>query len=281
MMMRWLIDETGEVWPANSERLISKLELTTLPSADRAEFAVTNFGFVMVEQLKSGLVVRWRPTFVCRESIAATVFFLSDQVEQRVVVETIAKPRVRRLYPNVASATRAIVQQFSASPCDDEGHFVSKPRDVATLGPNSRLRWAFEAIASSHRRFDPVSLWTTLQRTMGDRYILLDPVDERRRLRVMSIGFGYTKFDRKWSRRAPGSDIEDQPDTAYARSAVQGLWTAHDSKVPIVEDVDATIWVPSRGRSPLRYTRLVLPLDVAGKQCILTTSELISESPET
>ena len=47
----------------------------------------------------------------------------------------------------------------------------------------------------------------------------------------------------------------------------------------MVEDVEASFWVPSRGRTSLRYTRLILPLDVAGKRCILSTSELLAILP--
>jgi hypothetical protein len=278
-MTQWLVDETGEIWSPNSERLRSRLGFAARPFVDREAFVVTNLGYVAIQQLPNGMIVRWRPTYVRRESVAATVLFLGDQPDQRVIISSLAAVWFNRLFPNVPAAADALLAQFASERCSDGGCFIARPRAIETLGSKSKMRHALDAAATSQLQYDPSALWNMLQQTVGDRYLLLDPDCERRRLRVMSIGSGYGNVSRRWRNSAQGTDFEDQPDTAYAQSAARAFWPVFDARTPVVEDVDASFWVPSRGRMSLRYTRLILPLDVAGKRRILSTSELAAILP--
>lgn len=277
--MHWLVDETGTIWPAHSEQLRSRLGFARRSLGERETFLVSNLGFVGIRQLRSGLMVRWRPTYVGREALAASIYLVRDQQEQRTVVSSLATEWRNVLHPTIDDAADAMAVCFGTARSTTSGHFIARPRPVESLSPESPLRKAFGAAIDNQLQYDPTGLWAMLQRTVGCRFLLLDPSFATRRFRVLSVGSGYSKFSHKWMSHAQGSDFEDQPDRSYARAVSNGFWTVLDRGQPSVEDVDASLWIPSRGRVIARYTRLVLPLQVGRRRCILSTSELDSIVP--
>ena len=278
-MPHWLIDPTGTVWPADSERLRSRLGLAPRTSGDRARFLVANMGFIAVEQLGNGLGVRWRPTYTQRETVAATIIHLREQGEQRVVISTIDNSEIHSLFSGISEACDAMLHRFAGERNTSGGYFLAKPRARDSLLAGSVLRKTLDEAVSRGLSYDPMSLWESLQRSVGSRFLLLDPDRSDRKLKVLSLGSGYTKMSRRWTSEAQGTDFEDQPDVSYARAAARAFWTAAQSGKPVIEDVEASMWVPSRGRSAVRYTRLVLPIEVNGRRRILSTSELHSFVP--
>ena len=86
-------------------------------------------------------------------------------------------------------------------------------------------------------------------------------------------GFRATFLDDTWLSRSSGLRVEDQPDYYYGRWVAEAYrHTTHD-RAPRLEDVDAIICTPRLGRSRVRYTRLIVPMQMpSGKPCLLGAS---------
>ena len=278
-MTTWLIDPSGDVWPPDSETLRANLGMAHRDIADRVSFLVTNLGFIAVRKLNSGLYVRWRPTYTHRATVAAAILLLREHRQQRVVVCSIGRVVSHALFQSTPQGCDAILSRFATEQCETGGHFVALPRTRASLEPSSALRRIVDELIASELSVEPIALWNTLQRSVGGRFLMLKPDGDHHKLRVSSVGSGYTTISQKWTNEAQGRDFEAQPDRAYAKAASRGFWSATEQGSPVVEDVEASLWIPSRGRIAIRYTRLIVPLKIDGRMHILGTSELHESRP--
>jgi hypothetical protein len=127
--------------------------------------------------------------------------------------------------------------------------------------------------------FEPFSLWSMLEEHAGGRFILTEQQGEDGRLKVLAWGKGYRSFNKDWTTNAVGRDFEDQPDASYAKWAAASYKAANAAGAPIVEDVEASTWWPGRGRTRLRYTRLVLPLTLHGRRRVLLSTAQSTARP--
>lgn len=273
-MSNWLVDESGEIWPAHSEILRSRLGFAQRVPEERAAYLVTNMGYIAIEMRARGLSVRWRPTWVRRETLAAALLHLAEQPSQRVMIESLTTDWTTRLLPTVEAARDALLTEFGTTKATDGSYFVARPRSAAILGPTSHLRRIFDTAVLNAFRYNPHDLWHHLETHAVGRYLLLDPEPERRGFRIMALGRGFVAPNHEWRRRAPGSPFEEQPDAVYAQEAAKSYWAALEKRSPVVEEVEASTWWQSRGRIAARYTRLVLPLEIAGRCRVLSTTEL-------
>jgi hypothetical protein len=271
-MLSWLIDNKGDLWPAAAYEFPQKLGLSHCPLEKRAVFAVLNLGFISIRELSRGMAVQWRPTSVDRRSVASAVVYFRDQPEQRVCLASFDSTWSTRLLPTAIQAADAMLALFATARNTSEAYFNATPRPRGSLPKGSNLHRVIEGCAAANFECDPLTLWNVLSPTTVGRYVVLRPDEEHHKLHVLAHGGGY-RLARAWTRSARGSNFEDQPDAAYARVVSQAMWTAHKSRLPLVEDVQASMWTPSRGRVLFSYTRAILPMLVNGERCILSTSD--------
>ena len=201
-MTHWLVDETGEIWQAHSEELHTQLGFAPRPTVARANFLVTNLGYISVEVRAHGIAIRWRPTFVRRESLAAAILLLADQTDQRVVISALGHDWTNCLSPSIDQATNELLDQFAVEQCAHGSHFVAHRRRLESLPSRSLVGRALGAACDAGLRFEPGSLWDMLDRTVDGRYLLVDPDRRRRRLRIMAHGRGYALLSRHWTLKA-------------------------------------------------------------------------------
>ena len=267
--MNWLIDDSGEMWPATYPNLRRRLDFGPRSVEDCSRYLVTNLGYIAVATSRRGLIVRWRPTFVRRATFVSLILYLKDQPDKRVLVATLRRAWSDVLYSTQLSAQVALLKEFDTARCEYGGFFRSRPRALQALPPASLLTTTFSHAREMAFSFEAFDLWKMLDAHSVGRYILLDPQPEQQRLLILVQGQGYPNVGQDWLTGASGRDFFDQPDATYAKAAAKGYWSVMQSGEPLIEDVEASIWWTSRGRSDIRYTRLVLPIEVTGKRRLL------------
>jgi hypothetical protein len=272
----WLIDESGMVWRADSEQLRIRTGCEVGPIRERAEYLECNMGFVSLQQSRRGHYVRWRPTFVRGATFAALVQLLRDQPEGRVAISTLNQSWSDRLHGSIDHAVENLVQEFSTATCDSGGYFRARHREMESLPAASPIQKMTARAQDCDFQFKPSALWESLCEIATGGYLLLEPVSENRQFRIAFHGQGYRTLSRDWQDKASGRFFEEQPDAHYALMSSRSFWRAMEQNIPIIEDVDASIWAPARGRTGLQYTRLLLPLSIGGKRQLLSMSHLIS-----
>jgi hypothetical protein len=205
-----------------------------------------------------------------RETLVALIQLLADERESRVIVSSLHDAWGDALHGGVAQAREAIMREFETARCRRGGFFKARRRNLEALPYVSPLREMLATAKQLRFEFDPISLWCMLERCSGGRYILTE--SHRGRLRIVAWGKGYTSFSCDWIAQAPGRDFEDQPDIAYAKQAAVAYKFASETDVPLIEDVEASTWWPTRGRTQLRYTRMVMPLSLQGSRRLVLSS---------
>ena len=278
-MITRLIDECGEIWPDGSETLRLRLGFAARTSDDRAQFLVENLGYISVQGHPRGLVLRWRPTFVSRNAFVALSLLLNGEQESRVLISTLRDTWVDCMCGSLAQAREAVCHEFETARCQSGGYFTARPRRADTLNATSILRKTLERAQSNSFTFAAVDLWQLISDSKEDRFALLKPHPEPGQVVFLAHGNGYSTFSRGWLKEACGQSFLDQPDTAYARAASKAFWPTVQSQVPLIEDVDASLWWSARGRYYLSYTRVLMPILIPGKDpLLLSVAQLRSSS---
>ena len=272
-MSNCLIDENGSVWPADSPQLRRRL-WASQPAPVLCQYAVTNLGFAQLSLSPRAIIIRWRPTSISKETLVGLVQALMDQADGRVSISTLRMDWAESICGSIEQARAALLREFETARCERGGYFRAVPRHPDTLAAGSPLGRVLGASLQANGVFDPVSLWQMLEHSAGGRYILTEAQGDHGPLRIVAWGSGYQSMTSRWIADAPGKNFEDQPDAAYAKGSIKSYRSAIARGVSIVEDVDASTWWPGRGRSRIRYSRLILPLTLeSGRRLVLSTAQ--------
>ncbi len=105
--------------------------------------------------------------------------------------------------------------------------------------------------------------------------MVLKRAQSSRRLEICDVGHGFLVYDKAWLEKAIGRRFEDQPDHLYARWAAEAYYEASRTEQALIDNVDALIERPGRGKARLQYQRVVLPYrQPCGDQLLLCASML-------
>lgn len=277
-MSLWLIDETGTVHPPGSPALRELFRGVFPSDRECAEYLEVNLGYVSVRRVRSGLHVRWRPTFVRGTTFAAVIRLLSDQPAGRTIISTLGEDWEHRLLPSVDQAVESLRQEFSTATSNGGGYFSARPVAAEHSGLSPAMARMLQFAKDKSYRLEPLEAWNALQSHPSGGYLFLEPVAELRKFRIELHGQGYRTLNRAWQQTASGRFFEDQPDGYYARMSSRSFWQAVETDAPIVESVDASMWVPGRGRTDLKYTRLLMPLEIGRKRRLLSMSHVVASN---
>lgn len=101
---------------------------------------------------------------------------------------------------------------------------------------------------------------------------------DRSPLKVVAWGNGYEHFasGRGWVGHMAGRSILEQPDRAYARWIAGAYERQLKRNETSTEEIEASVWLPGRGRTNIRYRRLLGTLRLQGRTCLISSSETIA-----
>ena len=167
-----------------------------------------------------------------------------------------------RLFPSLAQTIAYIAEKVARA--------ISNlaPRSRAESGRSTYLRTLtahFHPFSpnglNSKQIYDSATLADVLPSRFVTRFMLVEPVNGR--LTITDVGSGFEIFGETWQENARGLPMEEQPDYDYGRW-VQGIYRrVMETRLPRLDEVDATIRRPHRNdRVHLRYRRLDLAVHV-------------------
>lgn len=270
--MQFFIDDEGVELAGHElrRRFRSKLAPDGL-----ATHVVVNFGYVAVALSGDTARLCLRPCVVSQVTLAALLFWLGDRSIDRAVISHYAGTWQHE----VIGPFDAIVERV--------GNLVADPL-VARQGDFRRHRQsgchaALEPLLRlwHHNSGKPFSdpLRASLRDNLQGRYMILKLAPWSRRLEILDVGHGFLVYNDAWLANAIGRRFEDQPDHAYGRWAAETYYEASLTEQPLVDNVDALIHTPGRGKVRLQYQRVVLPHRVPrGGDHLLLCASLLDQS---
>ena len=117
-----------------------------------------------------------------------------------------------------------------------------------------------------------------LRRALGSRYVFVQQDASSERLVFREFGEGLFDHIKPWRVGAVGQPIEDMPDRHYGRWVAQSYLETLSVGQPQIDHVDAIVNWPHRGRSRLRYKRLIVPLDLASDKPLLLGGSIMDDT---
>jgi hypothetical protein len=272
-MQTIVLDDHGRTWDARSSALRSSLHCS-LPDFDFLTYLVENLGYVAVTKIAPNAArIRFQPETVSQTSIAAALYHLVDMGIERTIISH-PDQFVEKLLPSLAQTIAYIAEQIAASHQQPSSAFTSRELPLETLAnTDEALSSLFAQWIDSKQAYDSATLADVLPESLRARFMLVEPVNDR--LTITDVGSGFDFFDETWRRNARGLPMEEQPDYDYGRW-VQGIYRrVLETRLPRLDEVDATIRRPHRNDSiHRRYRRLILPFTCKGngRACLLGAS---------
>ena len=268
-----ILDDHGRAWDARSPALRRVLHCA-LPDFDFLTYLIENLGFVAITKIAPDAVrIRFRPETASETSIAAALYCVADMGIERTIISH-PDQFAERLFPSLAQTIAYIAEKVAANHLQPGAAFTSRERPVDIVAnTDGALSSLLTQWTASKQIYDSTTLADVLPESLRARFILVEPVDER--LTITDVGSGFGIFGETWRENARGLPIEQTPDYDYGRWA-QGIYRrVLETRLPRLDEVDATIRRPHRNdRVHLRYRRLILPFTCKGHgaTCLLGTS---------
>jgi hypothetical protein len=221
---------------------------------------VSNLGFIAINIYGNSSQIRLRPAMVGEATYTCLRRWLGNARSERVVLSWLdenwniellrAGPQLLRRMDDVMALSKRV------KPFD----FLSQQLSAPQLDADATLsqivtNWSACGTPSGQRQ-----LMQMLERALGNRYVVVKPDPTDAKIVFDEFGGGlYADFD-VWRACAVGAPIEEQPDRQYGRWVAEAYTDALRSGKPRIDDVDAIVRWPHKGRTRLRYKRIILPM---------------------
>ena len=265
-----LIDDLGNIWDRFSLELKRNLGFEA-PDTEFSNYVVVNLGFVEIRPFDRGSEVRLRPSKVSQRALVNLLFWLGDRKPGTVVLSTFDEGWRHELLSN----QRVLLEILNR--CADSS---KKPAESFLLRPRVPSRTKFGRLISDLRAAlqdanNIEELRSRCRSFVGTRYTFFRIPPAGSRLVFGEVGEGYRNVDASWRKIARGLPLEDIGDHHFGRWLAEAHHKVLAANEPIVDDVDAFVDWPRRGRVRTRYQRLILPFNSHDRsRWVLSTSTL-------
>jgi hypothetical protein len=272
-MQTIVLDDHGRAWDARSPALRSFLHCS-LPDFDFLTYLIENLGFVAVTKIAPNAArIRFRPETVSQTSVAAALYCLADMEIERTFISH-PNQFAEKLVPGLAQTIAYIAEQIAANHQHPSPAFTSRELRLEMLAnADEALSSLFAQWTDSKQVYDSATLADVLPESLRARFMLVEPVDGR--LTITDVGSGFEIYGETWRKNARGLPMEEQPDYDYGQWVQAIYHRVHETRLPRLDEVGATIRRPDRNDSILcHYRRLILPFTCKGngRTCLLGAS---------
>ena len=265
-----LIDDLGNVWSCYATGLERSLGLKA-SDAQFGDYAVVTRGFVEIRPFARGSEVRLNPSKVSQKAMGTLLYWLRDCAPGSVVLSTFDAGWKHELIADQRQLRDDLMRCADSSPMP-AGPFLLRSREPSGT-PVGRLIPNLRAALQDARNVD--ELRSASRCFLGARFTFFCMPPTGSRLVFAEMGEGYRNPDISWQRMARGLTLEDIGDYYFGRWLAEAHHRVLAANEPIVEDVDALVEWPGRGRVRTRYERLILPFAGPDRsQWLLSTSTL-------
>jgi len=272
----WIIDGRGAVRNLSE---LPRLLGASLSTAKLANYAVENFGYVVVGVRPRCTFVRLRPKLMRGGTLAALWFWLHEHDDRPCSVRWLADDIWRDELIFGFSPTMRLIEALC------ESSAVSR-RDARRRFRKRRLaggRGAFHVDLDQVRDLvfrAPTSVWARhlLSQQFGGRWTLSELDTSNGQVIIRNMGEGYPLYDSAWTCQPLGRSFDEFPDPAYGRFVTRSHREAFEGARPIHDEVDAYINWPRFGLLRTRYERLIAPC-FSGSRTLLLSASIVTADP--
>jgi hypothetical protein len=236
-------------------------------------YIVRNLGYIAVSHDFKSTQILLRPTAVSDAALVACFTALGDKQPSRTTLNIYDDPSNSWQHFILGPWARAIEQLailVARSRREVSNVLISKPTNLARLERKNYLLSALSFWRGCSGFMETDELSRLLAEVLTGRYVLFDATSEA--FIIRGVGDGVPEFARLWLSRTIGMPVQDQPDYLYGRSCAETYARALQQHGPLLEDVDAIANWPGYGPTRRTYQRLVLPVHISGRRCILSAT---------
>jgi hypothetical protein len=272
-----LIDDQGEFWDGGSRQLRSAFD-SPFSGGEFSAYAVRNLGFVAIDQFGSSCQLRLRPAMVSAKAVCALVDWLKMRSFSRVSAAWFTEDWSYEIFPSLKATLERLASVIEAAHTPSSSDFKTRvmgPSDVRHANALAALMERWQSL-SGEGRFTELE-WL-IRQSLGRRYAFVERDDGSARLVFRELGSGIIDHNQMWRRSAIGQPISDLPDKSYGQWVDRCFESALASGAPCIEAVDAIVRWPHRGRSRLRYKRLIVPLAMSSGRPALLGGSIMDDS---
>lgn len=266
---RWMFDDEGNVWPGAEEEWACRLASHMAPDQLRY-YAITNLGFVSLEDAGGSTHIRLRKSKVSPVALASLLYYLSERPVQRTVVSVLNTDWEHEILGNAQNLYARLDQLSVEIFEEDNQRFLRQGVDLDNLEPCES-----HAILYRHwksRRFEAHNM-AELSSDLFDGRFTVVSVRPSSELIIEHAGRGYGVYSNSYLDRARGTRYQDEPDVVYGQWVARAHRRVHRTGEPILEDVDVMIGASRRVRRRACYRRIVLPFTgPLGEAFVVTAS---------
>jgi hypothetical protein len=225
------------------------------------DWAIRNIGLVLINTADRGVRVRLRPEKTSSGALSETLYLLAEARIRRSAVSCFGTQWEHRLFATTQCAAEFLATLSIAISTEKQNDFQRREIDPDLLTQGCDLHILLERWRNFNTNITLQELVNELPPLLRDRAIILEASGRNSRLVIRHVGRGFRIFDPRWVARAPGQDIEDQPDFRYGLWAALSYRKSLQSGLPTIDDVDAIVDNPyTQTRNRGRYRRLIVPI---------------------
>jgi hypothetical protein len=276
--MSWgiLVDDQGEAWADGSAELRRKLATDRTGQA-LSGYVVKTLGFVLIRSSRTGCVISMDADTVSPYALIGTLYWLTDNRPERVVVEQVRAANTPQLMFRYDQAVTFVAQK-----CDARSSRPLFTRHPIMLGNSPfAARWeAVKEIVTSPDIQEHVQL-PILDKLLQGYFTLSRRDPETGRYMIEHVGNGiaghvFGSNGRAWpalGKLPKGKTFANMSDEAYGTWLDDTFSALSEDTAPFCEFVEATLGASTHMPQRIKYSRLVLPYTRASGAYLLTASD--------
>lgn len=271
--MRSLVfDDQGEMW-GDAPRVLPEILRGRLPTAEALGYAVRNLGYIAVTESNGSARVRIRPAIVSPIAFSALCYHLAETKPDRILVSWLEGSWQDKLFGSLQDAMRHMLDLLPTIDSGRAHDFKSRTRSIDRIPTTNPLVSLFKLWLESRGPIQPERLERLIREGLQGRYVIVQTGQTKADVYLREVGRGFLSYDDQWLSKSQGLRVEDQPDYFYGKWVAEAYRMTKGDGTPRLEDVDAIINKPGAGRSRVRYTRLIVPLQLpSASECLLGAS---------
>lgn len=281
-MERFLIDKSGQVFPAFDEELAEKFGYP-MPDFDLPSYAVRNLGAIDIEITDLQTLVRFRSLFVTEAALRAAASLLVEVTHSQVTVLCDDQGWQTQVFDDAEDAA-AWLCDHGRSRNANFRNVVTTPLDIASLSarrlnsleqPHDRLAAVFKKWRIRSGTFDGDLVNFMVAHNLLSRSIIVSESMTDKRLLIEHFGSGFTIFEEQdptWKYTRHGRPVDESHDKEYATAISETYRRALDEDKPRFDHVDALVRVTGEQVDRFVYDRLLLPCKAPEGTRVLVTA---------
>jgi hypothetical protein len=270
----FLIDEHGQRWSVHGLQVKQHLG-SAIGGTMLAAFAVMNLGWIEIRAHQRRIGVRCRPTIISETAFCELIYLVLDHQEGSIALSVFGHEwnhyvyRDRNALITMLGALRTAPvsrepKLFSCRQSREDSPFADRVVETMAM---CRERSHVEAVEHDLNVIFPNGRWTLSHIDLASRHLVID-----------RKGSGFTPFNPNWAAMRNGAPLHHYAGDEYAEWVTQTRRRVGETQEIAYDEVDATVWFPGLGYSRLRYTRVTIPIELAGGRPFVVSAAVTNTS---